>query len=380
MRILLIGEYSRLHNSLKEGLIELGHDVLLIGNPDGFKNFPIDLNIGPKIFNSKFIKPFTKFVYKITRINLIAIENACNFYKNISNLESFDIVQLYNENFAKATPKLEIWLLKKILRTNKKVFLLSCGIDYVSLKYANEKKLRYSILTPLYENKVSKDYYKFILNKLSDDNIKLHNFLFQNVNGVISSDLDYHIPLLGYENYLGMIPNPVNIDRIECIPLEINDKILIFHGINSSSYIRKGNIFFDQAIELIQKKYEDKVTIIRTEDLPYEEYIKFYNSCHIVLDQVYAYDQGYNALEAMAKGKVVLTGAEKEWLSHYGLKEDTVAINALPNANLIAKKMEWLIQNPEKILEISKNARAFIEKEHNYIKIAEKYLNVWNHN
>lgn len=93
---------------------------------------------------------------------------------------------------------------------------------------------------------------------------------------------------------------------------------------------------------------------------------------------VYAYDQGYNALEAIAKGKVVFTGAEQEWLEFYHLKEDTVAINALPDAEKIAEKLEWLINNPDKIVEISQNARAFIEREHHYIKIAEKYLNVWN--
>ena len=38
--------------------------------------------------------------------------------------------------------------------------------------------------------------------------------------------------------------------------------------------------------------------------------IKNYEQAHIILDQVYAFDQGYNALEAMAKGKVVFTGAE----------------------------------------------------------------------
>jgi glycosyltransferase involved in cell wall biosynthesis len=102
-----------------------------------------------------------------------------------------------------------------------------------------------------------------------------------------------------------------------------------------------------------------------------------YNSSHIVLDQVYAYDQGYNALEAMAKGKVVFTGAEQEWLEYYHIKEDTVAINALPDAIQIAKKLAWLIDNPEKIIEISKRARTFIEQEHDYIKIAQKYIDTW---
>ena len=93
---------------------------------------------------------------------------------------------------------------------------------------------------------------------------------------------------------------------------------------------------------------------------------------------MYAYDQGYNALEAMAKGKVVFTGAEKEWLEYYNLEEDTIAINALPNAREIAKKLEWLINNPEKIIEISINARQFIEEKHNYILSAKKYLVTWN--
>jgi len=42
MNILLIGEYSRLHNSLKEGLQELGHNVVILGFKDGFKDFPVD--------------------------------------------------------------------------------------------------------------------------------------------------------------------------------------------------------------------------------------------------------------------------------------------------------------------------------------------------
>jgi hypothetical protein len=37
MKVLLVGEYSRLHNSLKEGLLELGHEVSIVGHQDGFK-------------------------------------------------------------------------------------------------------------------------------------------------------------------------------------------------------------------------------------------------------------------------------------------------------------------------------------------------------
>ena len=96
-----------------------------------------------------------------------------------------------------------------------------------------------------------------------------------------------------------------------------------------------------------------------------------------MLDQVFAYDQGYNALEAMAKGKVVFTGAETEFLTQYQLQEDEVCINALPDEKELAEKLSLLIENPEKIIEISKNARKFIEKEHDYKIITEKYLRCW---
>ena len=197
------------------------------------------------------------------------------------------------------------------------------------------------------------------------------------IKGVIASDLDYHLPHLEYSNYLGLIPNPINIDALKYIPINISDKIIIFHGVNAQSYIKKGNQFFDDALDIIKTKYADKIHVIRAENVAYNDYIKLYNSCHILLDQVYAYDQGYNALEAMAKGKVAFTGAEQEWLDYYDLKEDTVAINALPDAENIASKLEWLILNPEHIKSISKSARDFIEKEHDYIEVAKKYVKLW---
>lgn len=380
MNILLIGEYSRLHNSLKEGLIKLGHNVILVGTEDGFKQFPVDYNYGASIFSRPKLKLFSILINRLTGLNLQQIESAIRFYRLLPKLKEFDTVQLINENSIKTNATLEIWLLKKIIKNNKKMFLLSCGIDHLSVKYAYDKKFKYSILTPYHENPKLKEYYKFIFLKLQRPAIKLHDFIFKHVNGVLASDIDYHLPLLNHPKYLGLVPNPINYNKIEFIPLSMTNKVIIFHGVNSQNYIKKGNVFFDEAIEIIKNKFPDKIKVIRTEDIPYNDYIKVYDACHILLDQVYAYDQGYNALEAMAKGKVVFTGAEQEWLDYYNIEADTVAINALPDANKISAKLEWLILNPENILKISKNARAFIEKEHDYITIAQKYLEVWKPN
>ena len=82
----------------------------------------------------------------------------------------------------------------------------------------------------------------------------------------------------------------------------------------------------------------------------------------------------------MSKGKVVFTGAEKEWLEYYNVEEDKIAINALPNVNYIVSKIEWLINNPNELKLISKNAREFIEKYHHYINVAKEYENIWSKN
>ena len=112
-------------------------------------------------------------------------------------------------------------------------------------------------------------------------------------------------------------------------------------------------------------------------DLPHQKYLESYNDAHIILDMVYAYDQGYNALEGMAKGKVVFTGAEREWLDYYHLKEDEVAINALPDENQIYKKLCELVENPEKITTIGEAARQFVEKIHDAHLIATQSVKIW---
>jgi len=375
MKILLVGEYSRLHNSLKEGLEKLNHEVTIVASKDGFKNFDVDLPIHKK-YDKGILKKFKNLIYRLTKIDLESIHSKKQILNLKPKISDFDVVQFINETSLGCAAAIEKDIFDLISKWNKNVFLLSCGTDYISVKYAHDEIPEYSILTPyLNGNETSKTSYG--LKYLQDDFIKLHHHIYKSIVGVIASDLDYHLPLLNHPKYLGLIPNPINTEQLEFQQLKIEDKIVIFHGINSHNYYKKGNDIFDAALDIINTKYADKIKIVTVRSLPYDEYIKTYNQAHIMLDQIYAYDQGFNALEAMAKGKVVFTGAEKEWLDYYDLEEDTVAINALPDAISVANKLEELILNPEKIVEISTNARRFVETHHDYETCAENYLKTW---
>jgi glycosyltransferase involved in cell wall biosynthesis len=377
MRILLVGEFSRLHNSLKEGLLKLGHEVVIVSNGDGFKNYPSDYSNRAFWCESKLGNLPRQLIYRITKFDISKIERGLRFYFLLKKLKGFDRVQLINEAPIQTTSKFELHLLKNLFKQNHKFFLLCSGVDHVTLNHMLDKKERYSIMNPYFEGtKEIKEQYKWMFEFNSKTHIKIHKFLIKHLNGIIASDLDYVNPLKDNPKFLGMIPNPVNISNSNYIENPKESKIVIFLGINIGNSYSKGIHLFEEALTTIKQKYADKVEVIVTRNIPYQDYIKLIYKAHIVLDQIYAYDQGYNALEAMAKGKVVFTGAEKEFEDYYNLSEK-VAVNALPNVENLVTELSFLIENPNEIEAIGIRARAFVEKEHNYVKVAEKYLKAW---
>lgn len=376
MRILLIGEYSRLHNSLKEGLVALGHEVKIIGNGDGFKNYPVDYSIDAKWCKNPLINFIRRGISSLLDYDIATLEYGIRFYFHLNKLKNFDVVQLINEAPIKTNPLFERFLLKRIVSQNTQFFVLASGIDAFYIEHLLEKKLHYSILDPLLENPNLKKNYRYLFNYQKKGHQKLHQYVHSICNGIIASDIDYWLAMNGKNKFLGLIPNPINTSKLIFTPLNIKDKVIIFLGINQLNYHQKGIAYFEKALLIIKEKYRNQVEVIVSENVPYDEYIESYNSAHILLDQVYAYDQGYNALESMAKGKVVVTGAENEFNNYYNLKE-RVAINALPNVDELVLELSYLIENPTEICAIGERARNFIEKEHECKKIANDYLKTW---
>ncbi|MGK4567636.1 glycosyltransferase family protein [Flavobacterium sp. 3HN19-14] len=377
MRILLIGEYSRLHNSLKEGLLALGHEVVLVSSGDGFKQFSSDISFEAKWCKNKIVNIPRQIIFKIFRFDVAELERGFRFWKLLKRFRSFDVVQLINESPVQTTPKLELFLLRKLFSQHKNIFVLSCGLDYNNMQFMMANPGFKSMMNPYIENPHLEKYYATPLQYLSEGQQKIHEFVLENCKGIIASDLDYVPALEGNLKFIGLIPNPVNIDKLVFKPIEIQSKIVVFLGINRWNYYPKGISYFEEAIERIAEKYKVKVTFVVAENLSYKDYIVSYEAAHILLDQVFAIDQGYNALEAMAQGKVVFTGAEKEFEAYYHI-ENSVNINAKPNADDLVEKLSHLIENADEIIAIGQRARHFIEKEHHYKTIAQKYTEKWS--
>jgi glycosyltransferase involved in cell wall biosynthesis len=378
MKILLLGEYSRLHNSLKEGLIIQGHEVIIVSSSDDFKKYPTDYSFHSAFF-SRFwlIRKGKNLFFKITTIDLEKIERAIRFYFLLPKLKNFHHVQLINSDAIETYPFLSRFLYKKLFQNIESRSLLVCGDETPIIDYLFKQEMKYSVLTPYFNDNSLERQFQFPLKYRVESYRKTFDWLTTNCNSLIASDLDYKIPLEAMNYKPNFIPNPINTDIIQFNEIETNNKIFIFLGINRGSYIKKGIPFFEKALTIIKEKYNSKVEIVITENVPYNQYISLYNKAHILLDQIYSYDQGYNALEAMGKGKVVFTGAENEFYKQYNLTEK-VAINALPDVDYLVNELSYLIENPDEIIAIGKRARDFVDKQHHYLKITEKYLNTWN--
>jgi glycosyltransferase involved in cell wall biosynthesis len=377
MKILLIGEYSRLHNSLKEGLVALGHEVILLSSGDYFKKFNTDYSFHSSFLSGYWLpRKIKNILHKLTGIDLEKAERGLRFYLLLPQLQNFDHVQIINSDAIETFPFFSRFLYKKLFKKIKNRSLLICGDETPVIDYLLKRETDYSILTPYFEDNSLEKHFEYPLKYTSKNYRKTFDWLVENCQNLIASDLDYKIPMkkMGYS--IHFIPNPVNTRKIDFQEQKIIDKIVVFIGINRASYIKKGIPYFEKALQIIQEKYAEKVTVIISENLPYKDYINLYNTAQIVLDQMYADDQGYNALEAMAKGKVVYTGAGKAFMEHYDLPEK-VNINALPDVDYLVNELSFLIENPESIVAIGKRARAFIEREHEYVKIASQYVEAW---
>ena len=375
MRILLVGEYSNLHNSLKQGLEKRGHEVLLLGSGDAFKKFYVDINVRGKYVQDLYLpNAVRQAIFRATNYDIAFLETYMRAKKALRKLGDFDVIQLINEYPFKTPYFFERKLVKMLRKMTKRLVILGCGDDYLYLK--NRHKL------PNHPMDMLRGKQKFPWSELylTEKHRNYHKWVFKQKDLLITTDLDYHTIYKDAKlaDYFGMIPNPVNLDALTAIPFPAGaEKTVIFHGINRSNYYKKGNDLFEKALGQIKQEFKEKVEIITAESLPYTEYIKKYDTAHIVLDQTYALDQGYNALEAMAKGKVVFTGAGDAFCAFYNLPENSVAIHTIPDAEKIAKNLQKLLKNPEKLVEISENAREFIERYHDYEEIAEKYVRAW---
>lgn len=354
MKILLVGDFSGLYSYLKQGLQLLGQDVFLLADGDYWKKIPgADAPLyGKRTGNNTIIS------YILSIPTLI---------KTIHHLNKYDVIQIINTTTLYRTNIIGRIVLKKLKNKTKILALSAAGADYYQYKIWHEKKFRYNPfdgeLPKVYKNKLTRTLLKYF-----------ETFVVKSVDEIIPNTFIYAEAYRFIPNSRKTIPFPINIDNISYQKNIVHDRIIFFHGVNREG--DKGTKFIRDAMNIIQKKYPDQVDCIINGHLPFEEYTKIMGKTNVVIDQCLSYGYGINACIAMAQGKVVMSGFEPEALTELEI-ESCPGINILPEVGDIVSKMEWIIQHKEEIPKIGLESRKYIEEHHHYVKIAQRYIDIW---
>lgn len=362
MKILLLGECSNLHWSLAQGLRWLGHDVTVASDGSKWMGNERDIDLtreGYGVINS------------LKYLRLI--------YSNLHRFRGYDIVQIKNPLFTDMRAQRNLWLYKYLKRNNGKVFLGAFGTDYYWIDACLDRQtFRYSDYfvdnTPTHiamADSLAREWQR-------KEKIYLNKYIADTCDGIVACLYEYYAayrPLFSHK--LSYIPIPIDVQSLPFSVKGEDEKVRFFIGIQSDRNELKGTDILLESAHRLQQKYSDKITINRAENIPNAEYVKLMSQSDILLDQIYSYTPGMNALTAMAQGLVAVSGAEPEMYSLLGETVLKPIVNVLPDEQDIYNKLESLILAKENLRSLSEKSRIFVEKYHDSAIVARQYIDFW---
>ena len=400
MKILLIGDYSNVHATLAEGLRTLGHEVTVVSDGDGWKNYPRDIDVRRPGFGRW---QSARYYLRLRRL--------------WRSLRGYDVVQLINPVFLPLRAE-RIWpFYESLRRHNGKLFMGTFGMDHYWVKAGTDcHTFRYSDFnlgttprTDIAENAL------FIADWLNGPKGLLNQRIAADCDGIIAGLYEYYA---SYEKYcpqkekLTFIPFPIKRlspsqspspseppsvlrhaspcregwqgaagspdgERLEEGFGARPEGVVFFIGIQRSRSAYKGTDIMLRALERVEKEMPDKVRVVRVESVPFAEYRKLMLGSDVILDQLYSYTPAMNALEAMSQGLIVVGGGEPENYDILHEEELRPIINVQPNEESVYEALRHLALHPELIPQLRQGSLSYIHRHHDHIKVAQQYLDFW---
>lgn len=363
MKILLLGEYSNVHWTLAQGLRALGHSVWVASNGDRFKNYQRDIDI-----SRRSNRPIDSLQY------------GYRLWQQFKQFKGFDVVQIINPFFLDLRADKNLLAFNYLKKHNGKVFMGAFGNDAYWLQAClDSKTFRYSEFDiPGLTDRIdaAKELISIWTNK---DKVRVNQQIAEKSDGIIACLYEYYA---AYKPHFGdktvYIPAPINTAEIAFKKRgRTPSQVAFFIGIQKSRNEIKGTDILYKCLKEVAARYPHKCVINYAESIPYNQYIDMRNNSDVLLDQLYSYTPGMNALTAMAQGLVVVGGGEPEMYALLNEPINHPIVNVLPNENDVIQKLENVMLNQPEIGRLSVDSRLFVEQHHHYIKVAQQYVDAW---
>ena len=156
------------------------------------------------------------------------------------------------------------------------------------------------------------------------------------------------------------------------------DALRFFIGIQRDRTELKGTDLLYEVLQEVKRNYKHECEVTAVESVPYKEYNRMMYESDVLIDQLYSYTPATNALLAMAKGLVAVSGAEPEFYDFIGDDDLRPIVNVLPDPDAIYRVLEGLVLHRAELPEMARKSRAFVERYHDYKRVAAQYIDFWN--
>ena len=399
MKILLIGEASFLHNTLKKGLVERGHRVTTMSDGNGWHDAPRDIDLRR---DGRWGK-------------LGGLRVVWQLLRHLPQLCGNDVVQIHNYQFVPLMYRWNTLLLRFLKLTNRRVVKGCFGDDpqifrrqaqgvpaysdtYWSGQLQNADKHRDRI-AEVVEHGAEASWRK--TTRMVDALVAcLYEYW-----------LDYNEP--PYVAKLHYIPLPMeceemvrwcdgemvkwcngemvrwcNGEMVRCVgnvttsPSHPNNSQLapshpltILIGLQPKRDFMKGAMKIATFVEEVARRHPSKMQIKYVEGVPYDEYMHLLAEADVLVDQLYSYTPSMNSLAAMARGTVVIGGGEEEYYEFIGEKTLRPIINVrpdVPDEENIAT-IERALFTDGMLERMAQESIQFVHKYHDYRLVAKQY-------
>ena len=358
MKILLLGEYSNVHWTLAEGLRALGHEVTVVSNGDGWKDYPRDVDLRRRSLGKW---DTAKYLWKLHQV--------------FPQLTGYDVVQLINPIFLDLRAERMWAYYERLQNENGKIVLGAYGMDHYWVKAACDcKTFRYSDFYIGNHYRQTPDNDALIADWTGGEKERLNRYIAQSCDGIVAGLYEYDCAYRpDFGDKVCFIPFPIRVDKNFSPKTEVPEKVKFFIGIQSERSVYKGTDVMLRALNRLAKKYPKQLEVRKVENIPFATYQRILGESDVLLDQLYSYTPAMNGLLAMSRGLVLVGGGEPE---HYELlkeKELRPIINVLPNEESVFEELEQLLLHPECIPQLKKDSVEYVRRHHDYIKVAQQY-------
>ena len=356
MNILLLGEYSNVHNTLAKGLRELGHQVTVASDGDGWKEYPRDIDLkrepGGRL----------SFIWRLL--------------KALPRFRGYDVVQIINPMFLELKAERILPVYRYLRRHNRKIVMGSFGMDYYWVSVNTDKRpLRYSDFNFGDQPRTDAQAELYRKEWIGTPKQRLTETIARDCDGISACLYEYWVTynqLSELRSKMRFIPLPIVMPDIYHTSF-YGGPLKLFVGISRNRSAYKGTDKMLRAAQALKEKYPDRLELRIAEGVPFDEYQRIMDGSDAILDQLYSYTPSMNSLLAMSKGIIDIGGGEPENYSILGEDELRPIINVEPYEQSVYDTLEQLIMHPERITELKRQSVEYIKRHHDYIKVARQY-------